>query len=315
MIGRDLGWSESGHVRWQNQDRRNHQIIKSHDWSEILKDPLLSVLSLLYIPRTNMNATNDKDDSVNHSQPIPMTTHHWRHRSTSLSSDSSTLPGSSPPQVQTPLSSNSPGVPVASPSSSPILSFLSHSPTAKSPSSLPYRGFGPQPVFEGRFPSRLPSSSCWFIHATVEDTPEELPATAHARRSSTAARFAPPIAPESQLDRSAGLLRRLSLGNALAKVILLSASNVPFVNLILKPPNMNTTRSQSPPRPNAPPNSAVTPTATTLPPFSVRRAKRSATVSIDTGRHRRAPSPMGERILKGHFDGFNWHCMLTAAPY
>jgi hypothetical protein len=28
-------------------------------------------------------------------------------------------------------------------------------------------------------------------------------------------------------------------------------------------------------------------------------------VSIDNGRPRRAPSPMGERILKGHFDGFN----------
>ncbi|KAJ8595199.1 hypothetical protein M405DRAFT_871901 [Rhizopogon salebrosus TDB-379] len=219
----------------------------------------------------NMNADNDKNDSVKHSQPIPMGTHHWRHRSASLSSDStSTLPGS-PPQVQTPLSPNSPRVPVASPSSSPILSILSQSPTAKSPSSLPYRGFGSQPVFE-------------------EDPSEELPATVHARRSGTTGRFvtAPTIAPDSQLDRGAGLLRRLSLGSALAK-----------------PPVMNKTRSQSPPRPAAPPNSAVSPTTTTLPPFTVRRAKRSATVSIDTGRQRRAPSPMGERILKGHFDGFN----------
>jgi len=176
----------------------------------------------------------------------------------------------SPPQVQTPLSPNSPRVPVASPSSSPILSFLSQSPTAKSPSSLPYRGFG-APVFE-------------------EDSPEELPATVHARRSGTTGRFvtAPSIAPESQLDRGAGLLRRLSLGSALAK-----------------PPNMDHTRSQSPPRPAAPPNSAITPTTASLPPFTVRRAKRSATVSIDSGRQRRAPSPMGERILKGHFDGFN----------
>lgn len=176
----------------------------------------------------------------------------------------------SPPQVQTPLSPNSPRVPVASPSSSPILNFLSQSPTAKSPSSLPYRGFG-APVFE-------------------EDPPEEFPATVHARRSGTTGRFVTPssVAPESQLDRGAGLLRRLSLGSALAK-----------------PPNMDHTRSQSPPRPAAPPNSAITPTTASLPPFTVRRAKRSATVSIDSGRQRRAPSPMGERILKGHFDGFN----------
>src|SRR6267154_4566587 len=115
---------------------------------------------LPYIPTTtmNMNSNNniEKEDSVKHSQPIPMTTHHWRHRSTSVSSDSSTLPGS-PPQLQTPQTANSPRVPVASPSSSPILCFLSQSPTSKSPSSLPYRGFGSQPTFEGRFPSPLSS--------------------------------------------------------------------------------------------------------------------------------------------------------------
>lgn len=209
---------------------------------------------------------NEKDDSVKHSQPIPMTTHHWRHRSMSLSSDASTLPGS-PPQIQTPLSLNSPRVPVASPSSSPILSFLSQSPTSKSPSSVPYRGFGAQPSFD-------------------DDTPEELPATVHARRSG---RFAPaPPAPEAQQDRGAALLRRLSLGSALAK-----------------PPGVDNTASRSPTSPTAPPNSAVSPTLTSLPVFPVRKTRRSATVSIDSGRQRRAPSPMGERILKGHFDGFN----------
>lgn len=184
----------------------------------------------------------------------------------SLSSESSTLPGS-PPQIQTPLSLNSPRVPVASPSSSPILSFLSQSPTSKSPSSVPYRGFGGQPSFD-------------------EDSLDELPATVHSRRAGASGRFAPiPPAPEPQQDRGAGLLRRLSLGSALAK-----------------PPNADNT---SPTSPTAPPNTAVTPTTTTLPAFSVRKARRSATVSIDNGRPRRAPSPMGERILKGHFDGFN----------
>ncbi|KAG1804705.1 uncharacterized protein HD556DRAFT_472282 [Suillus plorans] len=209
---------------------------------------------------------NEKDDSVKHSQPIPMATHHWRHRSMSVSSESSTLPGSPP----TPLSLNSPHVPVASPSSSPILSFLSQSPTSKSPSSVPYRGFGGQPSFD-------------------EDALDELPASVHSRWAGATGRFAPtPPAPEAQTDRGAGLLRRLSLGSALAK-----------------PPNMDNTSSQSPTIPTAPPNSAVSPATTTLPSFPVRKARRSATVSIDTGRRHRAPSPMGERILKGHFDGFN----------
>lgn len=187
----------------------------------------------------------------------------------SVSSESSTLPGS-PPQLQTPLSLNSPHVPVASPSSSPILSFLSQSPTSKSPSSVPYRGFGGQPSFD-------------------DDALDELPASVHSRWAGTAGRFAPaPPAPEAQTDRGAGLLRRLSLGSALAK-----------------PPNLDNTSSRSPTIPTAPPNSAVSPATTTLPSFPVRKARRSATVSIDTGRRHRAPSPMGERILKGHFDGFN----------
>jgi hypothetical protein len=52
-----------------------------------------------------------------------------------------------------------------------------------------------------------------------------------------------------------------------------------------------------------PPNSAVSPTSTR--PFRMdTKPRRSATVN-EGARPRRAPSPMGERILKGHFDGFN----------
>ncbi|KAI0671866.1 hypothetical protein C8Q78DRAFT_1078617 [Trametes maxima] len=36
-----------------------------------------------------------------------------------------------------------------------------------------------------------------------------------------------------------------------------------------------------------------------------RKARRANTMAPGTPRPRRAPSPMGERILKGHFDGFN----------
>lgn len=56
----------------------------------------------------------------------------------------------------------------------------------------------------------------------------------------------------------------------------------------------------SPPSP--PPNTAVQ-TAPPNTPF-VNKPVRSATISVDNGRPRRVPSPMGERILKGHFDGF-----------
>jgi len=61
-------------------------------------------------------------------------------------------------------------------------------------------------------------------------------------------------------------------------------------------------RARSPP--NAPPNTAVSPTQNSLP-FGRDKPHRSATISAADGRPRRAPSPMGERILKGHFDGFN----------
>ncbi|KIJ13474.1 hypothetical protein PAXINDRAFT_163694 [Paxillus involutus ATCC 200175] len=212
----------------------------------------------------NQNNTNDKNDGVKHSQPIPITTH-FRHRSASLSSDSSSSP-SSPPPLQTPRTFVSPRIPT-SPPSSPILSFLSQSP-AKSSATAPFRAFGPPPVFE--------------------DDEEEAPATANTRRGNTAARFnAPAPVPEVQYERGVNLLRRLSLGSALSK------------------PTNDIPRSRTPPQPQAPPNSAVTtssPIADHL--FVGRRPRRSATIA-EPGRQRRAPSPMGERILKGHFDGFN----------
>ncbi|KAF9223792.1 hypothetical protein BS17DRAFT_118937 [Gyrodon lividus] len=210
---------------------------------------------------------NDNDDrGVKHSKPIPITTHHFRHRSPSVSSDSSSSP-SSPPPLQTPQNITSPRIPT-SPSSSPILSFLSQSP-AKSPATVPFRGFGPPPMFE-------------------DEAMEEFSATAHTRRASTAGRFntQAPV-PETQYERGVNLLRRLSLGGALAK-----------------PQTNDIPRSQSPPQPLPPPNSAVTKSPIVDNLFPGRRARRSTTVA-DSRRPRRVPSPMGERILKGHFDGFN----------
>ncbi|KAG5647363.1 hypothetical protein DXG03_000431 [Asterophora parasitica] len=160
------------------------------------------------------------------------------------------------------------------PGSSPILSyFLAQSPT-KAPASngtFPFnRKFGPPPVFE-------------------EDE-MEVPAAVHARRASTtvAGKFAHPHAtslPDPQMERGSGLLRRLSLSSgAFAK--------------------HNEMGRSGPPSP--PPPSAASPTVKNIP-FAhthAHKPRRSATVN-EGSKPRRAPSPMGERILKGHFDGFN----------
>ncbi|KAJ6507821.1 hypothetical protein C8R47DRAFT_59011 [Mycena vitilis] len=206
------------------------------------------------------------------SKPIPIMGTPFprgRARSLSVSSSESSGSASSPNEVPTPLSSSaaSPKVNINDPGTSPILSyFLSQSPT-KTPGTFPFRKFGHPPVFE------------------EDEGEKELPAVSHARRASTAVagRFAQPpntALPEGHSERGQGLLRRLSLSSAF----------------------MNPSDGKRSP-PNAPPNTAVSPTQGSLPFRDTKR--RSATLSVSEGRARRAPSPMGERILKGHFDGFN----------
>jgi hypothetical protein len=39
--------------------------------------------------------------------------------------------------------------------------------------------------------------------------------------------------------------------------------------------------------------------------LGMRKTRRANTLAPGTPRPKRAPSPMGERILTGHFDGFN----------
>lgn len=141
----------------------------------------------------------------------------------------------------------------------------------------------------------------------AEEPEAEIPVAAHARRASAtvANRFSqnvPSAFPDPKNDRGTNLLRRLSLSSsAFVKV-----SNIYFVSH-LNPcvhhqnhPAQPTqdTGGRAPP----PPNTAVTPTDKTAP-FK-NKPRRSATVS-ENAKPRRAPSPMGERILKGHFDGFN----------
>jgi len=161
---------------------------------------------------------------------------------------------------------------------------------------------------------------------TDEDGQEiEVRNSLHQRRATTAwagngraPQPGPPAPPviEAQHARGAGVLRRLSLGGGLNAVRSFDTkSKLSFTDQHISTqaffqgaPN----RSASPPRPATPPPSAVTPPAgsgftTNRNNTDVRsRVRRSATLTNPpTNARHRAPSPMGERILKGHFDGFN----------
>ncbi|PPR02612.1 hypothetical protein CVT24_002183 [Panaeolus cyanescens] len=213
---------------------------------------------------------NTNTHEIKHSEPIPIASR-GRNRSMSVSSSST---ASSASDIATPASASagSQRINIPSPSASPILSyFLAQSPS-KPPATFPFkRSFGTAPVFEAD-----------------EDAEKEIPSATHARRASmnVATRFtqnpAAATFSEAQSDRGTNLLRRLSL----------STTTFPPLDL--------TNRATTPPSP--PPNTAVSPTQQ-RPPFT-NKPRRSATVS-EAPRPRRAPSPMGERMLKGHFDGFN----------
>ncbi|KAK7437039.1 hypothetical protein VKT23_009113 [Stygiomarasmius scandens] len=210
-----------------------------------------------------MSSPNSPSNNRRPTSPIPIT-RQFRGRSGSVSSSDSSPPSELPTPNTT--TSTSPRISVPSPGSSPILSyFLAQSPT-KAPATFPFRKFGTAPVFE-----------------EDENGANEPHVVHHARRASTtvADRFNQPSNPvsENHFERGSGLMRRLSLSTAGAPAFGKSAQS-----------------------PDAPPNTAVSPTGKSLP-FS-RDTQRRATLSADV-KPRRAPSPMGERILKGHFDGFN----------
>lgn len=122
---------------------------------------------------------------------------------------------------------------------------------------------------------------------------------------------APPVI-EAQHARGAGVLRRLSLGGSLNSVRSSDTmSNLSFTDQHKAFYQGASNRPASPPRPATPPPSAVTPTVSGFAAHQNNRdartrVRRSATLtSPPTNARHRAPSPMGERILKGHFDSFN----------
>lgn len=110
---------------------------------------------------------------------------------------------------------------------------------------------------------------------------------AHTRRGSwaqSAGAFTNPAGPTTTNDRGTSVLRRLSLSSAFQR---------PQVN--------------SPTMPAAPPPSAVSTSPNFVPTLGeprVGRKNRAGTLAVSDPSKKRGISPMGERLLKGHFDGF-----------
>lgn len=224
---------------------------------------------------------SNENTKVHHSQPIPIDTHrHARTRSGSVSDDSSSSSDSlASPTSTSPLSSYPITNPkVITPSTSPILSYFFAGQSPKSPAAtFPFRRNFGAPVFE-------------------DDEPEAEPVGRHARRASTAwpgnerPQQPPPVSGSGiQQDRAAGLLRRLSLGGSLGRP--------PVPNMKqASGANGAAAMSAAPERTRTPPNFSTAETP--------RRSRRANTLNPGS-RPQRAPSPMGERMLSGHFDGFN----------
>jgi hypothetical protein len=277
-------------------------------------------------PRKDGSNIND----FKHAAPIPILSSPHRRRPSISSSDGSPT---SPPSVQTP---NSPYPTSPAPSSPTSPSFLSYfmSTSPKTSSSFPYRrppGFGAPPVFEGRSQSHpavieRPTDDLDRPIADEDGQEVEVRNTSHHQRRATTGwagtgrtpssqrPAVPPPVIEEQHARGAGVLRRLSLGGGLNSVRTFDPNHglSHLINIFLPQAFFQqgtANRPSSPPPPATPPPTAVTPSATSdfatnqnIPDVRTR-VRRSATLSAPP--RNRAPSPMGERILKGHFDSFN----------
>ncbi|KAI0733573.1 hypothetical protein C8Q72DRAFT_598172 [Fomitopsis betulina] len=212
-------------------------------------------------------------------RPIPIDAHRRRAASDSDSSDSSCSP-TTPHSTNAPLPlppTAYPRIATVSPSTSPILSyFLGQGPPKVPANTLPFRRNFGAPVID------------------EDDEAPMSPVTKHGRRASAAAwtgseRFAQTAntAMPEQHERATGMLRRLSLGGAMAR------PQIPQFN-------RNAIAGEEIKRRSTPPTLPPTPTTPTP-----RKSRRSNTMASGTQRPKRAPSPMGERILTGHFDSFH----------
>ncbi|KAF9645986.1 hypothetical protein BDM02DRAFT_379076 [Thelephora ganbajun] len=225
---------------------------------------------ILSLPDLLHLLTMDRTDKMPHSKPISINTaasHHSRYRSDSVSSDSSD--GSPSDPIQTPLSANPPKVTTVSPSTSPFFSYI----------------MGQQPGVTKTFPFRRSTvDSIGSTGPVFDDEPSPAPLRKVHRRATTSWTATSPPQSMNPLaggrqERASGVLRRLSLSTSFTRPQPGFGSNeqTPVV-----PPN--TALPNSPINGNTPLNRGTSPPRKPI---------------------RRAPSPMGERILKGHFDGFN----------
>jgi hypothetical protein len=181
-----------------------------------------------------MSSASPTSEQNSHSDPIPINSppsHRSRPRSVSETSDDS-VPSLSPSQSPSPTTSVNDQTPSSSSSriplspvspSSPILSYFYGSPTK----SAFARAAPPNTMFEGQ---SCPLAECvWLMtHLADEESqePPPTPASPHSRRMSSSwipVRFAQQQqntpAMESQQDRGAGLLRRLSISNPLSSKV------------------------------------------------------------------------------------------------
>ncbi|KAF8577778.1 hypothetical protein K439DRAFT_1621828 [Ramaria rubella] len=229
-------------------------------------------------------STHSSSDPNPHSDPIPIgPTSNQRSRSRSFSegSDSDSVPPLSPSEspasatsatIQTPFSSSTriPLSPVSP--SSPILSYFYGSPTKS-----PFNRMS-VPTFEDEDSREPPPTSAGFHRR-------------HMSNSWIPVRFGPQQPPpnnsatDSQQNRGAGVLRRLSISSSLTSKPTLSVQP----------------RSATPPKQDG----------GTRPghhsPRGSGQLRKAATLSAGTvsaNEKPRPPSPMGERMLKGHYDGF-----------
>jgi len=199
------------------------------------------------------------------SKPIPIKFVDRRTRSGSQSSASS--------DDVAPLSPSSNG---STPPNVAIQSSPSISSARISPSTSPILSY----FFAGS-PSKPPVS--FGKSAIIEDTPDAGFASGLPPRRMSTTGWVPPKMAQPGDERSTGLLRRLSLGAAFGRPA---------------PPTFTGGVQPSIPALSPPPATAP------LLKEPIPRTRRSATLAVPGESKPRAPSPMGERMLKGHFDGF-----------
>ncbi|KZV64873.1 hypothetical protein PENSPDRAFT_587727 [Peniophora sp. CONT] len=225
-----------------------------------------------------------------HSEPmaIPNSQNRRRAMSTTSSDGSPASPLQTP---VSPLSAFPPKIATSPSATSPIFSYFMSSTSPTKSNTLPFRRpldaiAGNPPVFED------------------EEVEDPAPLHGHHRRATTAGwpggnarapQASPPsfVQPIPEHAHRGGIMRRLSLSTSFNRPIMPGAAPLD---------NSPTARPMTPP----PSAAGSLPRETgfgTKP--SARVGRRATLLGTPEANTRRAPSPMGERMLKGHFDGFN----------